>query len=99
MSNLFPESYEESRARFRADLARVQMLWRDAHLQAHCIDAGADLTMDWIAAHAERCDRLVIFTTGEHGVEGYVGAAMLKIFMDEFLPRLDQATTDRKSVV
>jgi predicted deacylase len=93
ISTLFPETYEESRARFRADLARVQTLWRDARLHAHCIDAAEDATIDWIAAHAERRERLVIFTTGEHGIEGYVGSAMLKIFVDEFLPRLDPTTT------
>jgi predicted deacylase len=90
---LFPESYEESRARFRDDLARVQTLWRDARLHSHCVDAAEDLTIDWIAAHAARRERLVIFTTGEHGIEGYVGSAMLKIIMDEFLPRLDSTNT------
>ena len=92
-SKLFPETYDSSRVRFRDDLARAQTMWRDARLQSHSVDATEDATIDWIAAHAERCDRLAIFTTGEHGVEGYVGAAMLKIFMDEFLLRLDPATT------
>ncbi|MBI5652797.1 MAG: DUF2817 domain-containing protein [Chloroflexi bacterium] len=93
IADLFPETYEASRARFRDDLKHVHTLWRDTSLQLHCIDAPEDLTIDWIAAHAAQRERLVIFTTGEHGIEGYVGSAMLKIFIDEFLPRLDPRTT------
>ena len=94
MNALFPESYEESRARFRGDLARVQTMWRDAHLQSHCINAAEDVTIDWIEAHPlTRQDKLLIFTTGEHGVEGYVGSAMLQIFIEDYLPRLDPTTT------
>jgi hypothetical protein len=38
-------------------------------------------------------ENLVIISTAEHGIEGYVGAAMLKVFIEEFAPRLDPEHT------
>ena len=50
--------------------------------------------MDWITADAlQDKTRLLIFTTGEHGIEGYVGSAVLQLFLNEFLPRLDPHST------
>ncbi len=53
-----------------------------------------ELTIDWITASGrDTNDKMLVFTTGEHGVEGYVGSAILKLFLRKFLPRLDPATT------
>jgi hypothetical protein len=56
------------------------------------IDSREDLTIDWIEAPAtQQPERLLILTTAEHGAEGIVGAAVLKLFVSEFLSRLDPA--------
>jgi predicted deacylase len=94
ISTLFPQSYEESRARFRQNLRRVQRLWPDARLECYPLGGDEDLTIDWIQAQGlERREKLLMFTTGEHGIEGYVGSAMLQLFLEEFLPRLEPIRT------
>ena len=90
---LFPETYETSRKRFRQNLSVIQKRWGGATLSKQQI-ADDDLSIDWISADAlERNEKVLIFTTGEHGVEGYVGSAMLQHLIDEYLPRLDPRTT------
>ena len=90
----FPDSYEQSRDRFRRDLARVQALWPEARLRSHPIDGSEGLTVDWIeASPLSAHDRLLVFTLGEHGIEAYIGSAMLQLFLAEFLARLDPMRT------
>lgn len=85
---MFPESYEQSRARFRDHLAAVAARWPGARLESHTLRDHPELTIDWIAAAASMPRRLFALTTGLHGIEGYVGAAMMDLFAAEFLPRL-----------
>ena len=103
VSALFPGSYEESRARFRGEIHRVQRLWPSARLGGHRLAPAEDddLTIDWIEADPlERREKLLILTTGEHGIEGYVGSAMLRLFLEE-PPRIEDITrlTAREQVV
>ena len=98
MSTLFPRDYEESRATFRQDLERVQARWPNARLESHRLAgdeaAAEDLTIDWIQADGlQRQDRLLLFTAGTHGLEAYVGAATFRLFLAEFLPRLEPQST------
>jgi len=90
----FPRGYEESRARFRQDLGLVQQRWPDTRLGCHRLSGDEDLTIDWLQAEAlERKERLLVLTTGEHGIEGIVGAAVLQLFVVEFLSRLEPEST------
>ncbi len=92
--NPIPASYEESRQRFRDDLAAVRATWPEAQVDSHYLPGDEDLSIDWIWADATQAkERLLILTTGEHGIEGYAGSAMLQIFIEEFLLRLDPKTT------
>jgi hypothetical protein len=96
VSALFPGSYEESRARFRGEIHRVRQLWPGARLGGHrlALAEDDDLTIDWIEADPlERREKLLILTTGEHGIEGRVGSAMLRLFLEEFLRRLAPQST------
>lgn len=94
INTLFPAGYEESRARFRQNLERVQRRWPSARLNQHRLTGDEDLTIDWLEAEPlEKSERLLLFTTGEHGIETYVGSAMLQLFVDEYLDRLDPKTT------
>lgn len=93
-SNLFPTSYEESRARFRAWLPHIQEIWPGATLHQHALNIDPELTIDWITADAGISnDNMLMFTTAEHGVEGYVGSAVLELFLRKFLPKLNPSTT------
>jgi hypothetical protein len=92
--DLFPSTYEESRARFRADLSHIKSLWQTAQLQSHRVGDDGDLTIDWVTAEPTSSkEKLLVFTTGEHGVEGYTGSASLQLFIEEHLGRLNPATT------
>ncbi len=91
---LFPETYESSRERFRNNLSAVQSMWRDAKLFQFKLSGAEDLTIDWIySAATESNEKILLFTTGEHGVEGYVGSAMLQRFIELYMPKLDSRKT------
>ena len=91
---LFPETYEASRARFRDNLTVVQKLWPQARLSKHQLPGDEDLSIDWIYADAlGKNEKIFLLTTGEHGVEGYVGSAMQQRFIDMYLARLDPQIT------
>jgi hypothetical protein len=93
-SHLFPTTYEGSRQRFRQNLDRVREFWQDAALNRQVYDETEDLSTDWIQAEAlERPEKVFILTTGEHGIEGYVGSAMLQRFIEKFMHRLDPLST------
>ncbi|MBT3391049.1 MAG: DUF2817 domain-containing protein [Chloroflexi bacterium] len=92
--NLFPKNYIVSRERFRSQLARVQAYWPNAELHHHALAEHPDLTIDWIRANVtEQPEKLLIITTGEHGAEGTVGAAMMQVFVEEYLLRLNLQDT------
>jgi len=89
-----PESYEHSRQRFLGNLAAVRGRWPVARLDKHILPDAADLSIDWFLADAlQNKQRLFILTTGEHGIEGYVGSAMMQLFIEEFLPRFEPQNT------
>jgi hypothetical protein len=91
---LFPETYEASRERFRKNLVDIQKQWPQANLFHHRLPSDEDLTIDWLRSDAlEKNDKVLIFTMAEHGIEGYVGSAMLQLFIEKYLPRLDPRTT------
>lgn len=94
LSQLFPDSYQTSRQRFRNNLALVKSRWPNATLDQHAIEAEDDLTIDWIRAEAVvESKKLLILTTGQHGAEGFVGSAMMQLFTEEYLPKLDPDDT------
>ena len=93
MTDYFPSSYEDSRERFRQSLSLLQAKWPDARLENHLLKEHPDLSIDWMWAEPREKENLVILSTGEHGIEGYVGAAMLKVFIEEFAPRLNPENT------
>ena len=89
----FPSSYEESRERFRLSLGLLRSKWPGARLENHPLKEFPDLTIDWIWAEPRKKENIVIVSTAQHGVEGFVGSAMQYLFMQEFLPRLNSETT------
>ena len=89
----YPSSYDEARMRFKQSLNLLQTYWPKTRLESHPLQDHPDLSIDWMWADAHKKENLVILSTGEHGVEGYVGAAMLKIFIEEISPQLNPENT------
>lgn len=93
MDDDYPSSYTDSRERFRLSLGLLSSKWPGARLESHPLSADPGLSLDWIWAEPPRKETLVIVSTGEHGIEGYVGAAMQRLFIEEFAPRLNAENT------
>jgi hypothetical protein len=90
---MYPSSYQASREQFRSLLDRVRGRWPNARSISHAPD-GDDLTSDAISAEAiESPAQRLIITTGEHGIEGYLGAVFVQWFADEFMSQLDPRRT------
>lgn len=83
--DFFPADYFAARAAFRLRAAAGQPT-------RHVIDArgpaGEDLTIDSAYVGAESPQRLVILTSGIHGVEGSAGSALQQLWLSDFAHRL-----------
>jgi hypothetical protein len=93
MDSLFPDSYESSRARFLRQVEPLRAIWPASRLEKHSLKNFPDLSIDWLWAEPRAKENLVLISTAEHGIEGYVGSAMLNVFMNEFAPRLNLEST------
>ncbi len=95
----FPTTYQESRSYFREQLKKIIKIWPNAALDKHFISETEDLSIDWITAEPiKKKEKLVLITTGLHGVEGFVGSAMLDLFIKEYADKLDPESTGLKLV-
>ena len=91
---LFPETYEISRQRFKEILNRIREYWPQWELSQKRLSFDENLTIDWIYTDGRKANKkVVMLTTGEHGIEGYVGSAMLQRFIDVHLQKLDPENT------
>ncbi len=88
MKDLFPLTYTDSRARFRQDAAQASQRWPVTRLEAYPLTVDPSLTIDVLWAEPRRPHTVILISAGLHGIEGYVGAAMLRVFMNELAPRL-----------
>ncbi|PPA71029.1 M14 family metallopeptidase [Jeotgalibacillus proteolyticus] len=90
----FQTTYEESREVFWKNFEKVKSHWPNAELTTHPIGKEEDNTIDMIYAEGTEVNERVLFmTTGEHGIEGFAGAAMLDVFMTELADVIDQKRT------
>jgi hypothetical protein len=85
----FASSYELSRERFRASLGSIHHRWPKAELFAQMIDTAEDVSIDWIEAPSEKPETLLVMTAGEHGIEAFVGTAVIQLLVEEYLPKID----------
>jgi hypothetical protein len=94
-NDLFPDSYESARQTFRQSCDLVREKWPAARLEYNPVEPAKDgLTIDWISAPAlSRPKKLLILTSGQHGVEAFSGSAMLTLFFRDFLRRLNPVET------
>ncbi|WP_273852980.1 M14 family metallopeptidase [Guptibacillus spartinae] len=94
IDHYFAKNYVESRESFRDHLEYIQKKWPDATLTTKNIGKEDDNTIDMIYSEAlSSNDRVLFFTTGEHGIEGYAGAAVVHYFVENYLDQIDASTT------
>ena len=94
IDHYFAKNYVESRESFRDHLEYIQKKWPEATLTTKNIGKEDDNTIDMIYSEAlSSNDRVLFFTTGEHGIEGYAGAAVVHYFVENYLDQIDASTT------
>ena len=94
IDQLFPKNYEASRTRFKEHFLELKEIWPDAELLTHPLSVYPGISIDWIqSAGRQANEKMLLFTTGEHGIEGYVGSAMLEYFIQNYIPKLNPDTT------
>ncbi|MCA0173160.1 M14 family metallopeptidase [Bacillus sp. RAR_GA_16] len=94
IDHYFAKNYVESRETFRGHLDHIQKKWPQATLTTKNIGKENDNTIDMIYSEAlSSNDRVLFFTTGEHGIEGYAGAAVVHYFVENYLNQIDASTT------
>lgn len=90
----FITDYDAIRERFLGHVDAFSSQWKQVKTFSQPIDLADNLYTDSILLEAEETkDNLIVITTGVHGIEGYIGATMLEVFIDNFLPNLDQSNT------
>ena len=90
-------AYAES---FRTDYEDIRLHLQElsdglgAEFASHPIDESDGLYIDsfYLPSRSAQTN-LVVLTTGVHGIEGYIGAAMLDVFFGEIYPTLDHSDT------
>ncbi|CDQ19910.1 Protein of unknown function [Halobacillus karajensis] len=94
VNHYFKGAYEESRKEFRHLLSLIQSKWPGAKLYTKFIGEEEDNTIDVLYAEADESNRQVLFmTSGEHGIEGYAGAAVIRLFVEEWIEDMDPSET------
>ena len=90
-------AYSES---FRTDYDEIRLHLQEladslgADFSSHPIDEDDGLYIDsFYLPSLDRQTNLIVLTTGVHGIEGYIGAAMLDVFFGELYPTLDRSDT------
>ncbi|ANE46906.1 hypothetical protein SY83_12165 [Paenibacillus swuensis] len=90
----FPADYDSSRARFITYPDVLKKQWNNVTMTSEAIGGEQGLYTDVIRADASGTpEHLLVITTGVHGVEGFVGSAMLDLFVQNELKSLDPEHT------
>jgi hypothetical protein len=77
-NHFFSSDYRSARDRFRS-----ASIARSFRLETHPIDEAADLTVDVAIAGDDPPNRLVVVSSGLHGVEGFVGSAIQNSILED----------------
>jgi hypothetical protein len=91
----FLGSYDSARTRFRATAAELAAAHAGAEVGNYAVPSASDrdLTTDFLYLPAKTPERLVIFTSGVHGAEAFVGSAVQEMLMRRWLPSVSLDTT------
>ncbi len=84
----FQDSYVASRASFRLQAENLKRKFDSVQIFSRFVPGktDSDLTIDFCYVPAQKNQKkLLILTSGTHGVEGYVGSAVQQLLMNEIL--------------
>jgi hypothetical protein len=88
----FQESYMDSRLTFLEEAGKLKGIYNNVQISTLNIKSGTDhdLTIDYCYIPAQKeFKQLFILSSGVHGIEGYVGSAVQKMFMNELIGEND----------
>ena len=93
-SDSFRTDYEQTRQGVRDLMANLEAQGKTVTAESYAIDESQGLYIDsfYVPAQGEK-ENLIILTTGVHGMEGYIGSAMLDVFFSEVYPQVDGENT------
>jgi hypothetical protein len=86
----FSETYEESRDNFRQMASSLKSKFKNVEISNLLVknDMESDLSIDTVFTPAQSSsNKLVIISSGVHGIEGFTGSAVQQYFMSEVLDR------------
>jgi hypothetical protein len=91
----FQESYEVCRDRFRSLSSEIKKRISRTQISRLQVSSSVDgdLTIDLCYIPALEKSKLIIISCGVHGVEGFAGSAVQRMFMNEILPKMDLENT------
>ena len=93
-SDYFLTSYEEVRTHLADRVQSLKESGITVEHEVYAIDESDDLYVDGIyLPSSEKRTNLIVLTTGVHGIEGYIGSAMLDVFFDHIYPTLNTKNT------
>ena len=93
-SESFMTSYDEIRVHLQDWAAELRSSGVEIEAESYAVDETDGLYIDtfYLPSTRERTN-LIVLTTGVHGMEGYIGAAMLDVFFAEIYPTLNTENT------
>jgi hypothetical protein len=92
----FLSSYDSNRARFRATSKDIAATHAKSEIGSYAVPSAtdSDLTIDYLYLPAKGTpQKLVIYTSGVHGAEAFVGSAVQEMLMKQWLPKADLTST------
>lgn len=89
----FSTTYEESRDSFLEKGQHLKSIWARVDYAHIPLPDAPEVSMDYLSAKPLVPKKMVVLSAGLHGIEGYVGAAMINLFIEQFLHELDPQTT------
>ncbi|BAL81585.1 M14 family metallopeptidase [Caldisericum exile] len=84
--------YESAQKRFREHVETMKQKFSDVFFESIVIDTEDNLYIDVVKISKDKPNTLV-FTIGEHGVEGIFGSYIMEVFIEEILPILNLKDT------
>jgi hypothetical protein len=85
-------NYEDAQKRFRNHFDEFKKQFSDVSFEPFAVDEKENLYID-VLKISEGKDRTLIFTIGEHGVEGIFGSFIMEVFINEILPSINLKDT------
>lgn len=90
----FFTNYDDVRANLLSRVDKLEKTGVTVQFYSHPIDEADGLYIDNIYLPSKgEMKNLLVFTTGVHGIEGYIGSVMMDVFFEELYSQIDTSTT------